>query len=336
MNSEILKSLLEFTEEEKGYLDGAPNNNDSFFVRDGEKIMCSESLLKEGKLIDITPHARFSRCPPHTHNYIEVVYQCLGETIHIINGKKVVLREGELLFLPQESVQEILPAGPKDIAINFIILPHFFKNPFQLIGKENTPLHQFIIQALCSTKSTVDYLHFEVSSVVPVQNLVDTLIWTLYNNTSKNHQLVEYTMGLLLLNLINFSYNLSPASTDDELIFATLQYVEKNYVNGSLSDLAEQLGYNITTLSTEIRKKTGKNYLDLIHEKRISQACFLLRNSSLAISQIAYEVGYNNSSFFHRLFKNMVGVSPKKFRTANSNASFAFSLFSRDREEIEE
>jgi len=335
LNSDILKSLLEFTDEEKEYLNGLPNSNDSFFVRDGEKILCSETLLKEGKLIDISAHARFSRCPPHTHNYIEVVYQCSGETIHIINGKKVVLREGELLFLPQESVQEVLPAGPNDLAVDFIILPQFFKNPFQLIGKENTPLHQFIIQALCSTKSTVAYLHFEVADIVPVQNLVDTLIWTLYNDKSGNYQIVEYTMGLLLLNLINFSYNLSPASTDDELIFATLQYVEKNYVSGSLSELAEKLGYNVTTLSTEIRRKTGKNYLDLIHEKRISQACFLLRNSSLAISQIAYEVGYNNSSFFHRLFKGMVGVSPKKFRTANSNASFAVALFAKEHDEDE-
>lgn len=327
MNQEILRKLLEVTDEEKLYLAGGENSGNSFSIKDGQRVMSSETLLKEGKLIDLTAHARFSRCPPHTHNYVEVVYQCAGETTHIINGKQLVLKAGELLFLPQESVQEILPAGEGDIAVNFIILPQFFENPLQFLGNEITPLRQFIIRSLRSSKSDVDYLHFEVSDVVPVQNIVDTLIWSLYNNISDSRHINEYTMGLLLLHLVNFSYKLSHSSTHDELIFKTLQYIEKNYVDGSLSELARALGYNITTLSTEIHKRTGKTYLELVHEKRISQACFLLRNTSLPISQIASEIGYNNSSFFHRLFKSTVGVSPKKFRSANASSPFGFSSF---------
>ncbi len=327
MNQEILEKLLQFTDEEKLYLNGGENSGEFFSIKDGQRVMSSESLLKEGRLIDLTAHARFSRCPPHTHNYVEVVYQCMGETTHIINGKQLVLRTGELLFLPQESMQEILPAGEGDIAVNFIILPSFFENPLQFLGNEITPLRQFIIHSLRSTKSDVDYLHFEVSDVVPVQNLVDTLIWSLYNNISDGRHINEYTMGLLLLHLVNFSYKLSHSSTHDELIFKTLQYIEKNYIEGSLSELADSLGYNMTTLSTEIHKRTGRTYLELVHEKRISQACFLLQNTALSVSQIAFEIGYNNSSFFHRLFKNSVGVSPKKFRSANTSSPFGFSLF---------
>ena len=318
MNREILEKLMPFTEEEKLYLDGGENSGQNFSIKDGQRVMSSEALLKEGKLIDITAHARFSRCPPHRHNYVEVVYQCAGETTHIINGKQLILKAGELLFLPQESLQEILPAREGDIAINFIILPQFFESPLQILGNEITPLRQFILRSLRSTKNDVDYLHFEVSDVVPVQNLVDTLIWSLYNDVSDSRRLNEYTMGLLLLHLVNFAYKLSHSSTHDELIFKTLQYVEKNYVEGSLSELAEKLGYNMTTLSSEIHKRTGKTYLELVHEKRISQACFLLQNTSLTISQIAFEIGYNNSSFFHRLFREKIGVSPKKFRTANT------------------
>ncbi|UKI38518.1 MAG: hypothetical protein L6V93_04080 [Clostridiales bacterium] len=50
---------------------------------------------------------------------------CKGETTHIVNGRKIVLREGELLFLGQNASQEILPASEDDIAVNFIILPDF-------------------------------------------------------------------------------------------------------------------------------------------------------------------------------------------------------------------
>lgn len=83
----------------------------------------------------------------------------------------------------------------------------------------------------------------------------------------------------------------------------------------------------MTSLSFEIRRRTGKTYLDLVHEKRVSRACFLLRNTSLPVSQIVYEVGYSNASFFHRLFKKIVGVSPKKVRSANADELSAFPIF---------
>ena len=51
---------------------------------------------------------------------------CQGTTTHILNGSRVVLEEGDLLFLNQNVEQEILPAGEQDIAVNFIVLPEFF------------------------------------------------------------------------------------------------------------------------------------------------------------------------------------------------------------------
>jgi quercetin dioxygenase-like cupin family protein len=51
---------------------------------------------------------------------------CAGETTHIIDGKTITLRKGELLFLGRGTRQEILPAGEGDVAVNFIIKPSFF------------------------------------------------------------------------------------------------------------------------------------------------------------------------------------------------------------------
>lgn len=52
-----------------------------------------------------------------------------GETIHVVDGRELKLKEGELLFLNQHAVQEIQPAGQDDIAVNFIILPEFLIRP---------------------------------------------------------------------------------------------------------------------------------------------------------------------------------------------------------------
>ena len=86
----------------------------------------SEKLLELGKLITMRRHTRFVDFPRHSHDYIELVYMCEGKTTHIVDGKTIELGKGELLFLGQGTCHSIKKAGENDIAVNFIILPHFF------------------------------------------------------------------------------------------------------------------------------------------------------------------------------------------------------------------
>ena len=127
-------------------------------------------MLEKGKLIDIRPHTRFIHFPVHRHNYVEIIYMCSGSTTHIIGGHNTVkLETGELLFLNQNATQEILPAGEDDIAVNFIVLPEFFDRAFLMMEEES---------------GLVDYLHFQVKDELPIQNLIENMIWTLTEKKS--------------------------------------------------------------------------------------------------------------------------------------------------------
>jgi len=90
--------------------------------------------------------------------------------------------------------------------------------------------------------------------------------------------------------------------------------VGENYKNGSLTGLAEWLHYDISSISREIKNKTGKTYTVLVQEKRLAQACYLLEHTDLTVDEIAINVGYENISFFYRIFKKHYGVTPKKYR----------------------
>ena len=67
-------------------------------------------------------------------------------------------------------------------------------------------------------------------------------------------------------------------------------------------------------ISRLIRRTTGKNYTELLQEKRLSQAAWLLRNTDRRVDEIARVVGYENVSYFHRLFAARFGCTPKKYR----------------------
>lgn len=314
ISKEILRKLMPITKEEQQFLKGETNIDRTIYMENNGDTINSKKLLESGKIITIRPHTRFVHFPEHTHDFVEMVYMCAGETTHIINGETIHLHEGEFLFLSQNATQEILPAGENDIAVNFIILPQFFDVSLTMLGDEDSPLRKFIIQCLKGEGVQASYLHFKVSDILPIQNLTDNLLWTLVNNVPNRRKINEFTMGLLFLHLLNHIDRLNYKNEEENIIFQVLQYIENNYKDGSLTELANQLYYDFNALSKEIKKKTGKNYTELVQERRLSQACFLLQNTDMNIDKIAQQVGYDNISYFHRLFKNRYHISPKHYR----------------------
>ena len=93
-----------------------------------------------------------------------------------------------------------------------------------------------------------------------------------------------------------------------------LSYIEEHYKDGTLKELAELMGYDVYWLSREIKKRTGRNYKELLQAKRMSQAMYLLINSKLPVADIIDSVGYNNTSYFYREFKERNQMSPKEYR----------------------
>lgn len=313
IKQEILNEIIPITDEEKSILNGAGVDK-SIYTIHGGNVIRHKKLLSDGKLISIRTHTRFTHFPEHTHDYVEAVYMCTGKTTHIINGKKIELNEGELLFLGQNAKQEIMPAGERDIAVNFIIQPAFFDKTLEMLGAEETPIKSFLLNSLLNDQNK-GYLHFKVSGVLPVQNLIENLIWTLINNTSNKRNINQITMGLLIMQLINHTDKLVYESREDAAVMDIFRYIEENYKDGSLTDAARLLHYDFYWLSHEIKKRTGKTYIDHLQEKRLSQAAFLLKNTNLSVEEVAFAVGYENKSYFHRLFTEKNGTTPKKYRS---------------------
>ena len=314
LKNEILQKLLPVTEEEQKFVDGQKQIDRSIYMDSPLNIVNSKKILRDGKQIAIRPHTRFVHFPEHSHDFVEIIYMCAGQTTHLIDGEKIILKEGELLFLCQSAKQEIYPASYHDIAVNFVILPDFFDEALQMLGEEDTPLKRFIVDCLKNKQTDISYLHFKVSDILPVQNLIENLIWSFMVETSNKRNINQLTMGLLFLQLIHYTDRLYANNVEEKTIVKVLGYIEEQYQNGTLSALAASLGCDVSVLSREIKQKTGKKYTELVQEKRLSQACFLLKNTDIPIDEVAVKIGYENISFFYRIFKKKYGISPKKYR----------------------
>ena len=315
----LYQELKKVTEEEQYYLSGGKDIQKALYMSNNSNIVDAAKLLEKGKLIQVRPHTRFVHFPKHTHNYTEVIYMCSGSTRHIINDTEILLKEGELLFLNQSVTQEIFPAGENDIAVNFIILPEFFAYGLQLIGKEQNLLKEFVIDCLTGKNDTVGYMHFKIADILPIQNLIENLIWSIWNKQPNKRSMNQITMGLLFLQLINHMDRMeaTEANQEQKLIIDVLGDVEEHYRDGELTELAKLLHYDAYWLSKEIKKRIGKNYTDLVQTKRLNQAAYLLENTAMSVLEVGIAIGYDNQSYFHKIFQNRFGMTPKKYRESN-------------------
>ena len=314
MNQEILRHLQGITGEEQAILDGRTTIDREIYMQGQGNIINAKKLLAAGKLITIRPHTRFIHFPEHTHDYVEVVYMCAGKTKHIVNGRQIELEQGDLLFLSQSATHEVCRADEKDVAVNFIVLPDFFDTTLTAIGDEETPLRRFLVDCLCGQNTGPGFLHFDVSGVKPIQNLVENLLWTLLQETPNKRKMSQMTMALLFLQLTGHTETLRNDDQENAAVIRVLRYIEANYVHGSFAELTGQLHYDASWLSREIKRKTGKTYTQLVQEKRLAQAAFLLKNTDRNVADISVAVGYENISYFHRIFAEAYGKSPKHYR----------------------
>jgi AraC-like DNA-binding protein len=276
-------------------------------------VVTGDKLLAPGRSITIRPHTRFVAFPEHTHDYVEMVYMCQGSTTHTVNGQVLVLQAGDLLFLGQNARQSIAPAGERDLAVNFIVRPSFFSATLPLWGEEETPLRRFILSCLTG-QSESGWLLFHVGDVVCIQNLLENLVDSLLHESSNRQTVLRLTMSLLFAQLLQYTQRAELSSQTQTLLLTALRYIETHYTDGSLGELAKTQHYELSTLSRLIRQQTGQSYTELVQEKRLSQAAWLLKNTDKHVSEIAALVGYENKSYFHRLFTARFGASPRQYR----------------------
>lgn len=82
----------------------------------------------------------------------------------------------------------------------------------------------------------------------------------------------------------------------------------------SAADIAAQLGMTESRFSRFFRRATGNTFTDFVNQVRVNRACQLLMESDRYISQICYEVGFNNVANFNRRFLDIKGMTPSEFR----------------------
>jgi AraC family transcriptional regulator, arabinose operon regulatory protein len=134
----------------------------------------------------------------------------------------------------------------------------------------------------------------------------------LMNNTDN----IIYSNSCLYAFLSSFQTSEMKISlNENEMIQQCISYMKDNLDKPlRLEDISSHLNLSASHLSAIFRKRMRYSPIHLFTSYKVQKACQLLMDSTHNIKTIAYSLGYNDQYHFSRVFKNIMGVSPKNFK----------------------
>ena len=152
-----------------------------------------------------------------------------------------------------------------------------------MVERENI-IRDFLISTLAGDTAINDYLYIRTNGIVPVENLLENMIWTIIGRHPMMDTINQTSMGLLLMNLSRFADQIGrgdPQQEEQSLMFSVLDYIEHHYQNGTLAEISSLSHLPTYQVSRMLKKRTGKNFKELLQLRKLQQAAYLLQNSTL-------------------------------------------------------
>ena len=110
--------------------------------------------------------------------------------------------------------------------------------------------------------------------------------------------------------------HLVPVENEDAFVLRLKAYFEKKHTNPDLSleDACREMGMGRTNLNLKLQALTGSSSMQLLREMRLYKAKNLLKTTDLNVSEVAFQVGFNDPKYFSRAFSEVFGVAPSAVR----------------------
>lgn len=255
-------------------------------------------------LVDNT-HPRY-RMSHHWHSETELLYIQKGRFLLSLEGKEYTLEEGDLCYisagalhggLPQDCVYECLCFNSSTLLRNSHLVSKYLEDleaSQALIQPVFTRVQPGILKcasrlfaAVRSKKSG-----WELLALAGLYDFFGTVIQQNYRSAPLD----------------------SAAFRRLQQIKMALEFIEQNYQKSiTLEQLAHVSNLSAKYFCRYFRNILQRTPIDYLNYYRVEQACFLLEENKLSITEVAYACGYNDSSYFVRCFKKHKGITPNQY-----------------------
>ncbi len=288
--------------------------------------------MKKGKELTYKPHLRSSdalfefstdtlvhseiELPLGWHSQIEIIHIIDGEGIFNVSGRKTRVRTGSIVIINPNQIHSAHAVIGRPLRYRSLKFSYKYFESF----KED-PVHKEFIEPLLSGDS---YLPSTIQLSFPIHPLVEKVfddIATLYYKADFGYELGLKTKLFELLFTFyshKFIYHRTTpkkVTVSEETVKRTINYIHKNYdENFTLDYLADLSSTSKEHLCRTFKRMTAQTITEYQNSHRIKKACELLTDTEDRIVSIAFQVGYNNISYFNERFLKKTLQTPVEYR----------------------
>ena len=287
--------------------------------------ICFDLKTDRFQLEEATRSGSFDMKYRHYHSTYEIYYLLEGNRYHFIDRNIFFVQPGSLVFIAKNRIHKTSPAE------------QHFHHRF-LIEIEETVMEQWFTEMaggrLCS-------LFTDEMSIITLtaaqQAFLNTKLDTIKQEASQKREAYEEMIEYLLREILLFSFRIKSEGNAAHISVRNLigsetekirtvnriaGYLADHYQeSSSLDELASRFFTNKFYLTRIFKQVTGFTIREYLHIQRVQKAQEFLRSSLLPITEIALMVGFENVSYFEKIFRRYCMQSPREYRVSQKAES---------------
>ncbi len=255
----------------------------------------------------------FCQVPLHWHNEIEIIYIKKGKGTVILDFTSHYVEAGDIVVVIPGRMHGINQLEDYSMEYENII----FSPEMLYSGYNDTLGEEFFIPFLSGKISFHDVITSDDSNYSQIAcclNKIDSLCAVFPNGYKLAIKSYLFEFLFELYKECDISAH-SKSDKNLDRIKDIVKYIETNYENPiSIDEIAAVSGFSSSHFMKFFKKVMGTSFIDYLNDYRLSMASRMLISSDDNIIDIASHCGYDNLSYFNRLFKRKYGLTPSQYR----------------------
>jgi AraC-like DNA-binding protein len=265
------------------------------------------------KICDFEASERIENQLPHLHHFYSIFWILEGQAVHATDFVEYVIEKDTILFVPPGLKHRLVL---DNMAGGYSIL---FNEEFIRYNRKNyTPLKDYELFNNPEFKSMV---RVEGGPKNKLNNIVEFMFDELMQPDNYSQDIVLNLLHLFMtesLRIFDTQYQTVKMAGENSDISSVIRFkalIEENFTREkSVSAYAEMLNLNPTCLNEVAKKSTGITAGEMIRNRVIEETKHKLFATDMSGKEIAYELGFDDPSYFSRFFKKYTGHTLKAFR----------------------
>jgi AraC-like DNA-binding protein len=255
----------------------------------------------------------------HGHDFSEVVVVTGGRGTHRIGREAWPLSAGDVFVVKGREAHEYV--DPRELAlINVLYRPERLK--WDLIDLVSLPGYHALFTLEPQWRRRHQFnsrLHLPPAEIAHAVGLIDQLDAEL-KARSPGFGFLATALFMQLVGMLSRAYGRSPNPNSQALlrIAAAITHLETHYADPvQLDDLAGIAHMSKRSFLRTFQAATGQSPIAYLIQIRVNRAAHRLRVTDAPVTEVAFEAGFQDSNYFTRQFRRVMGVSPRAYREAN-------------------